>query len=123
VPVAEISNGAIALLDEVAVGKITGEEDWWSHSDLTDFAANVQGAEVAFGTVRPLAEAKDEGELADEIQSRFDALHALLAQYGSLKDGFTPYDRVTDAQRKELSDGVNALAEPLSQLTSAVLGA
>lgn len=123
VSLADISNGAIALLDEVAVGKITGEEDWWSHTDLTDVAANVQGAEVAFGNVRPIAEAKGEGDLADEIQSRFDALYALLAQYGSLTDGFTPYDQVTDAQRKELSDGVNALAEPLSRLTSAVLGA
>jgi iron uptake system component EfeO len=123
VSVADISNGAIALLDEVAVGKITGEEDWWSHTDLTDFAANVQGAEVAFGTVRPIAEATGAADLADEIQSRFDALHALLAQYGSIEDGFTAYDQVTDAQRKELSDGVNALAEPLSRLTSAVLGA
>ena len=29
---------------------------------------------------------------------------------------------MTDAQRNELSDGVNALAEPLSKLTAAVLG-
>ena len=37
-------------------------------------------------------------------------------------DGFTPYDQVTDTQRNELSDAVNALAEPLSRLTAAVLG-
>jgi len=123
VTLADISNGAIGLLDEVAVGKITGEEDWWSHTDLTDFAANVQGAEVAFGSVRPIAE--DTGEegsaLAGEIEGRFDALNALLARYGSIDEGFTPYDQVTDAQRRELSDAVNALAEPLSQLTSTVL--
>ncbi|MEO8261780.1 MAG: iron uptake system protein EfeO [Pseudolysinimonas sp.] len=122
VTLADISNGAIGLLDEVAVGKISGEEDWWSHTDLTDFAANVQGAEVAFGNVKAIAESKGESELVDEIQAQFDALHALLAQYGSVESGFTPYDQVTDDQRKELSDGVNALAEPLSQLTAAVLG-
>jgi iron uptake system component EfeO len=124
VTLADVSNGAIGLLDEVAVGKISGEEDWWSHTDLTDFAANVQGAEVAFGTVTTIAEnTGDEGAtLVDEIQTQFDALDALLAKYGSIDAGFTPYDQVTDAQRKELSDGVNALAEPLSQLTSAVLG-
>lgn len=122
VSLADISNGAIGLLDEVAVGKISGEEDWWSHTDLTDFAANVQGAEVAFGNVTAIAEAKGEGDLVAEIQTQFDALDALLAQYGSIEDGFTPYDQVTDAQRKQLSDGVNALAEPLSQLTNAVLG-
>jgi iron uptake system component EfeO len=124
VSLADISNGAIGLLDEVAVGKISGEEDWWSHTDLTDFAANVQGAEVAFGNVKAIAVAKgdDGAALVDEIQGQFDALTALLAKYGSIEDGFTPYDRVTDAQRKELSNGVNALAEPLSQLTSTVLG-
>lgn len=122
VTLADISNGAIGLLDEVAVGKISGEEDWWSHTDLTDFAANVQGAEVAFGNVKAIAEAKGEGDLVASIQEEFDALETLLAQYGSIDAGFTPYDEVTDAQRNELSDGVNALAEPLSQLTAAVLG-
>ncbi|MEO5920964.1 MAG: iron uptake system protein EfeO [Pseudolysinimonas sp.] len=124
ITLADISNGAISLLDEVAVGKITGEEDWWSHTDLTDFAGNVQGAAVAFGNVKAIAVAAgDEGsDLADEIQQRFDGLEALLAQYGSVEAGFTPYDTVTDAQRRELSDGVNALAEPLSLLTSTVLG-
>ncbi|WBU38124.1 iron uptake system protein EfeO [Homoserinibacter sp. YIM 151385] len=124
VGLADISNGAIGLLDEVAVGKISGEEDWWSHTDLTDFAANVQGAEVAFGNVKELAAAKsdDAAALMDEIQEEFDRMEALLAEYGSLEEGFTPYDEVSDAERKELSDQVNALAEPLSQLTSTVLG-
>jgi iron uptake system component EfeO len=122
VTLADISNGAIGLLDEVAVGKITGEEDWWSHTDLTDFAANVQGAEVAFGNVTAIAEAKGDSELVQQIREQFDALEALLARHGSIDAGFTPYDEVGDAQRNELSDGVNALAEPLSRLTAAVLG-
>ena len=36
------------------------------------------------------------------------------------KDDFVSYDTVTEAQRKELSDRVNALAEPLSKLTGAI---
>ena len=123
VSLADISNGAIGLLDEVATGKISGEEDWWSHTDLTDFAANVQGAEVAFGNVKAIAsETEDGAALAAEIEAQFAALEAVLAEYGSIETGFTPYDQVTDAQRNELSDAVNALAEPLSQLTSTVLG-
>ncbi|MGX5695992.1 iron uptake system protein EfeO [Agromyces soli] len=120
----DISNGAIALLDEVAAGKITGEEDWWSGTDLSDFAANVQGAGVAFGAVRALAESKgDEGtELAAEIDEQFAALEAALAEYGSLDSGFVDYKTLTDADKKALSDQVNALAEPLSQLTATVLG-
>lgn len=124
VSLADISNGAIGLLDEVAVGKISGEEDWWSHTDLYDFYANVQGAEVAFGNVKDIASGTgaDGAALVTEIDAQFTALKALLAQYGSLESGFVGYDTVTEDQRKELSDQVNALAEPLSKLTHTVLG-
>jgi len=124
VSLGDISNGAIALLDEVAVGKISGEEDWWSHTDLYDFLANLQGAEVAFGNVTAIAESKGAtgAALVTEIQSEFDALGALLANYGSFETGFVSYDQITAAQRKQLSDQVNSLSEPLSQLTQTVLG-
>ena len=124
VSLADISNGAIGLLDEVAAGKITGEEDWWSGTDLTDFAANVQGAEVAFGNVIPVAEATgDEGTaLVEDIQAEFDAMEELLAEYGSIEDGFTNYADLSTQDKKDLSDQVNALSEPLSNLTHTVLG-
>ena len=48
-------------------------------------------------------------------------LDAMLAQYGSLDSGFVAYSSVTAEQKKELSDQVNALSEPLSQLTVTVL--
>ncbi|MGY5134075.1 iron uptake system protein EfeO, partial [Streptomyces nigrescens] len=35
-------------------------------------------------------------------------------------DGFASYDTVGKSERKKLSDGVNALAEPLSKLAAAV---
>ncbi|WP_285027482.1 iron uptake system protein EfeO [Plantibacter sp. ME-Dv--P-122b] len=124
VSLGDISNGAIGLLDEVAVGKISGEEDWWSHTDLYDFAANVQGAKVAFGNVKDIAASKGDAgtKLVGQIETEFTALHGLLAKYGSLDNGFVSYDTVTEEQRKELSDQVNALSEPLSQLTHTVLG-
>ena len=124
VSLADISNGAIGLLDEVAVGKISGEEDWWSHTDLWDFAANVEGAKVAFGNVKEIARSKGDAgtALVDDIDTEFANLEALLAQYGSYETGFTSYDEVTEAQRKQLSDAVNALGTPLSNLTHTVLG-
>ena len=124
VSLADISNGSIGLLDEVAVGKISGEEDWWSHTDLYDFYANVQGAEVAFGNVKDIATGKgaEGAALVKDIDTEFADLEALLAKYGSLETGFVDYSTVTQAQRKELSDQVNALAEPLSKLTHTVLG-
>ena len=43
-------------MEEVATGKVTGEEEYWSHTDLWDFAANVKGAQVAFEDVKPILE-------------------------------------------------------------------
>ncbi len=124
VTLTDISNGAIGLLDEVAKSKITGEEDWWSHTDLTDFQANVQGAEVAFGNLTAIAASKGSAgtQLVASITKQFASMNALLATSGSIDTGFTSYDQVTDAQRRDLSNQVNALAEPLSQLTHTVLG-
>lgn len=121
--VAGLSNGAIALLDEVASGKITGEEDWWSGTDLWDFAANVEGSKMAFSLVRDIASsAGPEGaELVDDIDSGYADLDARLATYGSLDSGFVTYDRITDLDRRELTDLINTLAEPLSRLTVAIL--
>ena len=42
------------LLDEVAKSKVTGEEEYWSRTDLYDFQANIDGARVAFEGLKPL---------------------------------------------------------------------
>ncbi len=115
----QIGNGSKGLLDEVASGKITGEEDIWSHTDLYDFQANVDGARVGFEGLKPLLEVKDPA-LAKQIETAFDNLQPLLDKYKRGTDDFVFYDTVTDAQRKELSDAVNALAEPLSKMTGAI---
>ena len=116
-----ISNGAIGLLDEVASGKITGEEEIWSHTDLWDFQANLEGARVAYEGVRDIVEPKDP-KLVKQIDDEFTSLETLLAQYGSLGAGFTYYNDLTTEQVKELAEGVNALSEPLSKLTATLVG-
>lgn len=121
--ISTVSNGAIALLEEVAVTKVTGEEDWWSHYDLWDFQANVEGSRIAFDLVAPIAERKgEEGrQLVATINEEYDALEALLAEYGSLEDGFVLYDTVTAEQQAELTRQIDELREPLSRLTGTVL--
>lgn len=114
-----IANGSRGLLEEVATGKVTGEEEYWSRTDLWDFQANVDGAKVAWEGVQPIVEPKD-AALAEQLTTRFDELQALLdAQREG--DGFVGYDELTPEQVKELSNAVNALSEPLSRLTAAVL--
>ncbi|GAA3030169.1 iron uptake system protein EfeO [Microbacterium dextranolyticum] len=121
--VAGISNGAIALLDEVATGKISGEEDWWSGTDLWDFAANVEGSKMAFSLVQEFAASSgDKGKnLVSKIQRGYDDLDASLARHGSLATGFVTYSTLTESDKREFTDLINALAEPLSQLTSTIL--
>lgn len=115
----DISNGAIGLLEEVATSKITGEEEIFSHTDLWDFKANVEGAEVAFTAVKAIAQKKDP-DLAKNIELRLTEINDELAKYKK-GEGYEYYDKLTDAQRKALSDKVNALRKPLAKLTEAVL--
>lgn len=121
--VGTVSNGASGLLEEIAVGKVTGEENWWSHYDLWDFQANLQGARIAFDLVAPIAERKGEegSDLVTQINEEFDKLQTLLDQYGDLETGYTLYDQVDSKQQKELVAQIDATREPLSKLTGTVL--
>ncbi|MCX4677725.1 cupredoxin domain-containing protein [Streptomyces sp. NBC_01433] len=116
-----MANGAKELLDEVATGKVTGEEERYSHTDLVDFKANVEGAEKSYELLKPIA-AKNDAALTASLDKQFAALNTLLDKYRADKTSyeFTSYEKVGKADRKELSDAVNALAEPLSKLAAAV---
>lgn len=116
-----MANGAKELLDEVATGKVTGEEERYSHTDLVDFKANVEGAEKSYELLKPIA-SKNDAALTTTLDKQFAALDTLLDKYRADKASyeFTSYDKVGKADRKELSDAVNALAEPLSRLAAAV---
>ncbi|MFI9258256.1 iron uptake system protein EfeO [Streptomyces sioyaensis] len=116
-----MANGAKELLDEVATGKVTGEEERYSHTDLVDFQGNVEGAQKAFELLKPVV-AKNDPTLAKELDKQFTAIGTLLDDHRDSKsaDGFVSYDTIDKGERKKLSDGVNALAEPLSKLAAAV---
>ncbi|MFB9833906.1 iron uptake system protein EfeO [Actinoallomurus acaciae] len=113
-----MANGAKELLDEVATGKITGEEDTFSHTDLSDFKANVDGAQKAFELLKPVVQERD-AALTSDLTDEFAKVQKLLTKYEK-GDGYVSYDTVGKSQRKELSDEVNALAEPLSKLAGVV---
>ncbi|MEV6795540.1 iron uptake system protein EfeO [Streptomyces sp. NPDC051320] len=116
-----MANGAKELLDEVATGKVTGEEERYSHTDLVDFKANLEGAQQAYELLKPVA-SKNDPALTKELDQQFGSLTKLLDNYRTDKAGydFVSYDKVSEKDRKGLSDAVNALAEPLSKLAAAV---
>ncbi|MEO9325031.1 iron uptake system protein EfeO [Nocardioides sp. C4-1] len=115
----QVANGSRGLLEEVAKGKVTGEEEYWSRTDLYDFQANVDGARVGYEGVQPIVE-KNDPDLAATLTSRFAELQTLLDAQ-RVGDGFKTYDQLTPAEVKALSDAVNALSDPLGRLTAAVV--
>ena len=113
------TNGAIGLLDEVATGKVTGEEEFWSHTDLWDFQANIDGAKVLYAGVRNIL-LEEDADLAAELDTEFDQLQVLLDAQ-RVGDGFTLYTDLTPEEIKAFADQVNALGEPLNQLTATLV--
>jgi iron uptake system component EfeO len=114
-----ITNGSKELLDEVATGKITGEEERYSHTDLYDFQANVEGAQRGYDALRAVIVERDP-DLAEQLDTRFAAMNRLLAQYRS-GDGFVSYDDLSKQDIRKLSAQLEALSEPVSQMTVVVL--
>jgi iron uptake system component EfeO len=117
---AQVANGSVELLGEVSKSKITGEEERYSHIDLVDFEANVQGAEAAFDSVRDLVVARRPA-LAKEIDERFADVESALRPYRR-GNGFVAYTALSKADTRALSRSIDALAEPLSQVGAIVAG-
>ncbi len=122
----DITNGAVGLLDEIAApdGKLPGEENEFAHTDLYDFTANVEGAQVAYESVRAIASSRGEdgAELVETLDTQFAAMLDMLASYGDYEAGFADYSTVDQQARNELGAQLNALSEPLARLTHTVLG-
>ena len=108
----QIANGANELLGEVSASKITGEEERYSHIDLVDFEANVEGSEAAFEAVKPLLDESDP-DLSGEIEADFKMVFNSLEPYRTA-DGFVPYTELTKADTKKLAVAIDTLAEKLS---------
>ncbi|KAB1903779.1 peptidase M75 [Micromonospora sp. AMSO1212t] len=114
----QLANGAKALLDEVASGKITGEEERYSHTDLWDFNANLEGSKAAVAALRPALEQRAP-DLVKQLDSEFANVEATLGRHRA-GDGWKLHTQLGKAELKELSDAVNALAEPVSKVAAAV---
>jgi iron uptake system component EfeO len=117
----QIANGANELLGEVSASKITGEEERYSHTDLVDFEANVEGAEAAFEAVKPLLDETDP-QLSGEIEADFKMVFAALEPYRQ-GNGFVSYTELTKADTRKLAQSIDTLAEKLSQVPAAIASA
>lgn len=114
----DMANGALGLLDEIAKSKVTGEEDRYSHTDLWDFSANLEGSQQAVQALRPVIAERDPA-LATALDQRFTATRTALDAYRQ-GDGFRPYTDLTAEQTRGLSDSINALAAQVSKVPAAI---
>lgn len=129
----DVSTGAAELIEEVSEGKITGEEDRYSKTDLWDFDANVQGAQVAIDKLTPALNEADPallGKIDAGLTSVFDTMRPLRQGDGWVLfctendpypsprcTGTTVTPQVIDTLKAELA----GLSENLAQV-SGVLG-
>ena len=107
--------GAIDLLNEVSTQKITGEEEVFSHTDLYDFRANIEGAQKIFELFRPKLEKKD-AKLVTTLDTEFKAVNALLDKYMTDDKHYKLYTELKPEDTKALAEAVTKLGEPLSQM-------
>ena len=118
----DLANGAADLLEEVSTTKITGEEDKYSHLDLSDFRSNVEGAQQAYANLRDGLLKIDE-DLVNKIDGEFQSVSDMLDGYRSDSDlggyvAYTPALQKSDSQK--LSEGIMALHDDLATLAEKV---
>jgi iron uptake system component EfeO len=116
---AQIANGAKELIDEIFTSKITGEEDRYSHTDLWDFKANLDGSRRAYESVRPLLIGRNP-QLAATIEERMRAVERELQRHRE-GDGFVLYTSLTPADTRRLAVLLDAVAEPIGRVAALVV--
>ncbi|WLH70872.1 iron uptake system protein EfeO [Pseudomonas sp. FP2309] len=100
------------------VRALSGEEERYSHTDLNDFAANLQAAHKVVELMRPLL-AKSAADLLPKVDSALAAFDAQLQGF-NVGTGYASYDSVTADQRKQIADKAKALAVALDGIDPAL---
>lgn len=131
IPAAAVPVGASELIEEVSLGKITGEEDRYSKTDLWDLNANIEGSKEAINLLKPALEEADP-DLAKKINDSFAEVDATLAPLKD-GDGWVLYCVEDDEYPSDLCTGttidaatkdkLKSQTAALSELTSQVAGA
>ncbi len=114
----QLANGSKALLDEIATGKVTGEEERYSHTDLWDFEANFEGSKQAIAELRPFLTTQAP-ELVAEIDATGTSLGDLLETYRD-GDGLVLYTDLTKKDVNKLTQALDAFSENVAQVAGVV---
>jgi iron uptake system component EfeO len=114
-----IASGAKALLDEVATGKVTGEEERYSHTDLWDFQGNVEGSRAALEVLEPVIQER-KPELQTALDTTYQALWTALTSHRDAQGQYASYTALPADQVKALSVALDAFSEQVAQVPGVV---
>jgi iron uptake system component EfeO len=115
-----MARGASELIEEVSSGKITGEEDRYSHTDFWDFAANVEGSREVIDLLTPALQEAD-SELVNQLDDEFDAVEEDLEPYQTPDGGYVSFTELTKQDKQQMKADLAVLSETLAQVPG-VLG-
>ncbi|WP_333891786.1 EfeM/EfeO family lipoprotein [Mycolicibacterium gadium] len=116
----DVATGAAELIEEVSEGKITGEEDRYSKTDLWDFDANLQGSQAAVDKLKPALE-KTDPELLGKIDTGFADINATL-QPLRRGDGWVLYCTENDPYPSPRCTGVTVDPPTIDKLKAQLAG-
>ncbi|WP_456254410.1 iron uptake system protein EfeO [Pseudomonas iridis] len=118
-PPEQLVNIVVRNLNTLAdVRAANGEEERYSHSDLNGFAANLQTAHKVVDLLRPML-SKSAADLLPKIDQTLADFDNELNSY-KVKDGYASYDAISGAQRKQIADKAQALADALEGIDPAL---
>ncbi len=120
IPPPAVAIGAAELIEEVSEGKITGEEDRYSKTDLWDFGGNVEGAQAVIGVLTPALQQADPGLLAD-IEAGFSDLNSSLDPLRA-GEGWVLYCRQDDEFPSPRCPGVTVERATVDRLKAQLAG-
>ena len=100
---------ALALVHDASGAPLDGKEERWSHTDITDVAANVGGVGAAWSAIRPIVAARDP-KLVASVNKAYKEAHLIVESFKAV-GGYRRYD--------ELGPGeVGAIREKLGRLNT-----
>jgi iron uptake system component EfeO len=109
----DVALGAAGLIEEVSEGKLTGEEDRYSHTDLYDLAANVNGSFRAFQSYEPVLVEVDK-PLEQKIEQGFLDAKSLLSDYQRADGSYESFLELSKHDKQQLQAVLATLSEDLS---------
>ncbi|HEV7657181.1 MAG TPA: iron uptake system protein EfeO [Mycobacteriales bacterium] len=113
-----VIKGASDLVAEVSDGKITGEEDRYSHTDLSDFAANVEGAKAAYDAFRSVLQTRSP-QLVSTVDNAFTEVEKSLAAYQD-GAGYKLYPALKPDDKLKMQAHLSTLSESLAMVPAAL---